>query len=376
MIQIILSSNVHPQPGPNSKKNKNSRPGHDPDVNHSTTSVVGQHANLCIKIAHLNIRLLKSCEHLFLLQHTVEEHDFDIFTISETWLDSTVDNEVMQLPRFVFFLQDQGEHKSGGGLAVYIKDTFKATLFEDISGISNENFQQLWIKVQVQHCKSIFICTVYRPHGTTLAFSDSLSRSLLDMLLHGNDIIILGDLNCNNLDDTVDSRTLKELCASFNLTQLVKEPTRITEAKCFLIDVIMITDPSLAESCSVITSSISDHNLVEVTLKISRPKVKTKYVTTRSYFGYVPDSFCEDLSLVLWHMVYFFDNIDSQVETFDSLFLDVLDQHLPIKHIKIKSRSNPFVTPEIKHLIKTRDCWHRKAIQTTDKLCWNGYCFF
>ena len=85
------------------------------------------------------------------------------------------------------------------------------------------------------------------------------------MLLHGNNIITLGDLNCNILDDTVDSRTLKELCTSFNLTQLVKEPTRITETKRSLIYVIMTTDPTLAESCSVITSLISDHNLVEVT---------------------------------------------------------------------------------------------------------------
>ena len=135
-----------------------------------------------------------------------------------------------------------------------------------------------------------------------------------------------------------------------------------------LIDVIMTTDPTLVESCSVITSSISDHNLVEVTLKISRPKVKAKYVTTRSYSRYAPDSFCEDLSLVPWHMVYFFDDIDSQVETFNSLFLDELDQHAPIKRIKIKSRSNPFVRPEIKQLMRTRDRWQRKAIQTNDKL--------
>lgn len=192
--------------------------------------MIGQHANSCIKIAHLNIRSLKSREHFLLLQHTMEEHDFDIFTISETWLDSSVDSQVMRIPGFAFFHHDRGEHKSGG-LAVYIKDTFRATLLKDVSGISDENFPQLWIKVQVRHCKSIHICTVYRPPCTALTFSDSMSSSLLDMLLLGNDIIILGDLNCNILDETADSRTLKELCATFNLTQLVKEPTRITGTK-------------------------------------------------------------------------------------------------------------------------------------------------
>ena len=344
MLQIILSGDVHPQPGPNSKKKQNYQPGQDTNENYSSTSasVVDQHANSCIKIAHLNIRSLKSREHFLLLQHTIEEHDFDIFTISETWLDSTVDNQVMHIPGFAFFRQDRGEHKSGGGLAVYIRHTFKATLIKDVSGISDENFQQLWIKVQVRHCKSILICTVYRPPCATLTFSDGMSSSLLDMLLLGNEIIILGDLNCNILDDTVGSRALRELCATFNLTQLVKEPTRITETKRSLIDVIICTDPTLAESCSVVASSISDHNLVEVTLRIRRPKVKAKYVTVRSYSRYISDSFCEDLSLVPWHMVHFFDDIDSQVETFNSLFLDVLDQHAPIKRIKIKSRSNPF----------------------------------
>ena len=151
---------------------------------------------------------------------------------------------------------------------------------------------------------------------------------------------------------------------------------RITETKRLLIDVIMTTDPTLAESCSVITSSISDHNLVEVTLKVSRPKVKAEYATTRSYSGYAPDSFYEGLSLVPWHMVYVFDDIDSKVETFTSLFLDALDQHALIKHIKIKCGSNPFVKPEIKLLMKTRDRWHRKAIQTNDKLSCNGFRFF
>ena len=122
---------------------------------------------------------------------------------------------------------------------------------------------------------------------------------------------------------------MKELCATFNLTQLVKEPTRITETSS-MIDVVMCTDRTLADSCSVIAPSISDHNLVEVTLRIRGPKVKA-----------------EDPFLVPWHMVHFFDDIDSQIETFNSLFLEVLDQHAPIKRIKIKARSIPFITPEI-----------------------------
>ena len=58
---------------------------------------------------------------------------------------------------------------------------------------------------------------------------------------------------------------------------------------------------------------------------------------------------------VPFHIVNIFDEIDGQVDVFNELFLDTLSEHAPIKRIKIKSRLNPFITPEIKQLMKTRD---------------------
>ena len=48
-------------------------------------------------------------------------------------------------------------------------------------------------------------------------------------------------------------------------------------------------------------------------------------------------------------MVNFFDDISDQVDVYNTLFLDVLNEHAPIKRIKIKP--NPFVTPEILQLL-------------------------
>ena len=71
-----------------------------------------------------------------------------------------------------------------------------------------------------------------------------------------------------------------------------------------------------------------------------------------------------------------FDDFDDQVDTFNTLFTDILDAHAPLKRIKIKTRPNPFVTPEIRQLMRTRDKWHKKAIKTNDRLCWNAFKFF
>ena len=75
-------------------------------------------------------------------------------------------------------------------------------------------------------------------------------------------------------------------------------------------------------------------------------------------------------------MVYFFESLDDQVDVFNCLFREVLDVNAPFKRVKIKSRPNPFITQEIKQLMKTRDLWHKSAIRTSDRLHLNAYRFF
>ena len=61
-----------------------------------------------------------------------------------------------------------------------------------------------------------------------------------------------------------------------------------------------------------------------------------------------------------------------KVDTYNTLFADVLKEHAPIKRIKVKARPNPFVTKEIRQPMKTRDLWHRRAIRPNDSLHWNA----
>ena len=124
------------------------------------------------------------------------------------------------------------------------------------------------------------------------------------------------------------------------------------------------------------SSTISDHSLVYLTLKLKVQRTRTSYITTRSYKNFDPDKFIEDLSQVPFHMVSFFKDLDDQVDTFNILFHDVLNKHAPIKRVKIKSKPNPFITPEIRQLMKTRDNWYKRARKTKDRLLWNAYKFF
>ena len=369
LLENNLSGDIHPHPGPNSTSNSSST-----STNTNISFPCNTKSN--IRIAHLNIRSLKSREHFTLLKDSVVSNNFDIFTISETWLDSSVNNESIHIPGYTLYRQKRGPHKPGGGLCVYIKKNYKVSSLENVSSVSDNNFQQLWLKVQSRCYKSFVICTVYRPPSTPLNFIDDLANSLIESLLSGLDVIILGDLNCNLLQDNAESRALNDFCSTFNLTQLINKPTRATKNGESLIDVVMTTNEKLIASNDVLMSTISDHNLVYISLKLKKPRIKPCYVTIRSYTNYSADNFLRDLSYAPFHIISLFDDFNDQVDAFNELFLEVLSQHAPVKRVKIRSKPNPFITPEIRQLMRTRDQWCKLAGKTNDPFHWNGYRFF
>ena len=373
VIRIVLGGDVHPQPGPSRTA---------PRCSSTARSVASEldvflkntHAN--IKIAHLNVRSLKSRENFILVKDSIQSIGFDMFTISETWLDSSVTDASVYVSGYSMFRQDCGPQKAGAGLCVYTRDTLKVEYIENLSSVTSDGLQQLWLKVEMRSCKSFLLNTVYRPPSTPVKFLDDLTRVFIDSLLRGLDIFVISDLNCNLLSEDYESRAFSDFCTTLNLTQLIKSPTRITESSQSLIDVIMTTNKEIIASSGVLTSSISDYNLIYLLLDLKVLRARPSYVSIRSYKNYNFTKFLEDLQLVPFHMVNFFEDISDQVDMYGILFLDVLNEHAPIKRIKIKAKPNPFVSPEIKQLMKTCNNWHKSAMKTNDKLHWNAYKFF
>ena len=220
------------------------------------------------------------------------------------------------------------------------------------------------------------LCTVYRPPDAPISFLEDLTKTVVESLLQGVTVVLLGDLNCDVLGNGPDGRALTDFCLRFNLAQMVKSPTRVTETSKSIIDVVLTTNESIISSCEVKVCAISDHNLVCMSMKLKTPRSRYAYIITRSYKHYDTNKFLSDLDCVPFHMVEFFNDFDDRVYAFNCLFLEALNDHAPIKRIKIKSKPNPFISPEIKQLMNTRDAWHKSAIKSGDKLHWNAYRFF
>ena len=221
-----------------------------------------------MSVAHLNVGSVALRENFYVLKQTVTTKHFHIFTVSILQLDRTVCNADILIPGYTTFRQDRGPHRRGGGVLVYFKDIYKTCVIEKWSSLSESNFQQLWLNVQCKKFKSFLLCTVYRPPDAPIDFLENLSQTFVDYLLHGSNVIIIGNLNCiNRIGSDREGHALSDFCSTFGLSHLVKTATRVTEKSKLLIDVALTTNENILHACDVIQSAISDHTLVSLTLK-------------------------------------------------------------------------------------------------------------
>ena len=81
-----------------------------------------------INIAHLNIRSLKNREHYTLAKDIFVKNKLYVFTVSETWLDSTVSDVEVEIPGFKIHRLDR-ETKTGGGICTLLRKSLKLSVY-------------------------------------------------------------------------------------------------------------------------------------------------------------------------------------------------------------------------------------------------------
>ena len=132
----------------------------------------------------------------------------DVITISETWLNTTVTNSEVSIEGYKLYRQDR-LCKRGGGVCAYIRKDITVTVLKEISHLPDNYFYQFWLKLQYRKLQSVVICISYRPPDCLLSFSEELLKpSYIQALTMNKPIVVLGDLNCNVLKESQESKAL------------------------------------------------------------------------------------------------------------------------------------------------------------------------
>ncbi len=78
-------------------------------------------------------------------------------------------------------------------------------------------------------------------------------------------------------------------------------------------------------------------------------------VKIRSLKNYDKDIFETNLLNLDWSSVLLSDNVSVAWDAFKTLFLSAINNIAPIKQVRIKQRTEPWITPDILQSIKDRD---------------------
>ena len=111
--------------------------------------------------------------------------------------------------------------------------------------------------------------------------------------------IYLGDTNCDMLDfGNNDTKHLIKLLTKYNLTQMIKSPTRTTATTKTIIDHIITNRPESVSKNGVLASGISDHDVIFLTKNMRLPKLKVppKQLKVRNYKRFNLGAFRQDMN--------------------------------------------------------------------------------
>ena len=223
---------------------------------------------------------------------------------------------------------------------------------------------------QKRTTKKIIVIAAYRPP----CLSKSLwTQDLGDLLLRTrnryDNIMVVGDLNCDLSDpDKHDKqgRALLDLMEVYNMSNMIKQPTRVTTSSSSLIDVILTTSPRLFSTSGVFDLDLSDHKLVYTIMRTHCPRRRRRIVIKRRFKNYVSESFCEDVSRIPFYVASVFDDIDDICWAWTKLLSDVVEDHAPIKRSTVRREHVPYMSPELLDAIRLRNKLKKHFSKTND----------
>lgn len=318
-----------------------------------------------MKIAHLNVRSLLNKFVDF--KDMLISKDYHILAITETWLHNDVPNEAVAINGYKLIRKDRDGR--GGGVGIYIKENLSFQIIE-----TGDTIEQLCVSIKLKSVLCI-IGVMYRPPTADLNyFLDNLENTVATCLSITDNIYLLGDTNVDLLKyDSPMAATFNNFMDILGLTQLVSAPTRITQSTSTLIDHIVTSKPLLVSDVDILNVDLTDHELIQCCISAETnhsPQFIYKY---RDYSNFDDELFLSDLQISDLDAMFALVNIDDKIELLTNTITALIDQHAPIRTARISKLKAPWITSNLKCLMKLRDKAKTKFKKTKNQRDWNYY---
>ena len=207
------------------------------------------------------------------------------------------------------------------------------------------------VKLHLKSLKLIIFCIYGAPTGSLKHFF-TLMENILNYFLQPNvTFLICGDLNINLLTNSNEALKLLNLMNTYNLTQLVDFPTRISNNTLTLIDTIFV-DISIYDKIEIkpFINGLSDHDAQIICLHKTNiiPQLKFSKKKSRLINDQTINSFQLLLKDETWNQVYNSSCTNEIFNEFQDIFLKSYNASFPIVYSNCRSKQNNWITKGIR----------------------------
>ena len=208
-----------------------------------------------LHVANINICHLKAkLDEIKILLNSAS--NLDLLGMCETFLDENTGDNILHMDGFNFERKDRSvlrddslSTKRGGGVVVYIADYIRY-MYKRRTDLESADIESIWLEINLKNTKPILISSVYRLPNSSVQWLNDFSLQVENAASQTDEIYFLGDFNINLLSDETQSRLWSHSLEAFDLSQLVKEATRVTAHLATLIDHVYTSQPDKVTECS------------------------------------------------------------------------------------------------------------------------------
>ena len=274
--------------------------------------------------------------------------------------------------------------RQGGGVAIFTRSNIPCTR---ICEFEFDDVEWVWVKIRTQKA-TVLICCVYFPPNQSIIDLKNFLDKLTDCVTQAqtytpSEIIILGDFNLGNVylkPEHINHSGISNFDILFqdtmyglNLTQLIRDPTRITERTANLRDLILVSDPQhVTEHGMLSPFSHIDHIPIFASLNFQTACHKPFVKSVWNYHQMNIDAFIHTFENKDWSVIYNME-IDDAITALTEFILDASSQCIPKRNITVKEKDKPWVSNVLKREIRKRNKLFQKARVSKEEEDWKKW---
>lgn len=316
-----------------------------------------------LRVGHINaVSLPKYRDQI---SRVIKRTKLDILAVSETYVKKNTPKNRYKIDGYKFFGVNR-ENKNNGGVGIFVSDNYKAKKIE--INYKGSQPELIFVEIEVNNTK-IIVATIYKSPCIRYGVYSDIIEYLAYFSTKYEHAIFMGDLNIDCLQTNSPSFKYlnNNILTPLSLTQIIKDPTRITERSATLIDLILVNSPSnvkaVGNTCII---GDLDHAMVYCAYSVRKPKFRPQIIRRRDFRHFQADKFKTDIQNSPWQNIQnvIHNDLDQATTLLEDIFTTTINSNAPYREIKVtKPLDSSWMTEDVTHLMDLRDKYRRKWLE-------------